>query len=98
MSVTDPGKQWQRDGAMTPKRVEKVDIAIWNPWAKRFNVMLDKAFGGQTFPDFLEEAVCKMYRDGWKSEDAANAFIWAIRQVEHYWPVDVSVREGEATE
>lgn len=77
---------------MSPKRVEKVEIAVWNPWAKRFNAMLDKAFGEQTFPDFLEAAVRKMYHDGWKPEDAANAFIWGIRQVEHYRPVDVTLK------
>lgn len=82
-------------GNLTPKRVDEADIAVWNPWAKRFNAMLSKAFGSQTFPDFLEEAVRKMYRDGWKPEDAANGFIWGIRQVGCYLPVDVSPKTDE---
>ena len=66
------------------------ETATWNSWARRFNAGLAKGFE-KTFPDFLEVAVRKMYHDGWKPEEAANAFIWGIRQVEHYRPVDITL-------
>ena len=69
-------------------------IVMWNSWAKRFNAMLDKGFEETTFPAFLEAAVRKMYRNGWKAEDAGKAFIWAMYQIEHYRPVGISVMGG----
>lgn len=54
--------------------------------------MLDKGFE-KTFADFLEVAVCKMYQRGWKAEEAARAFIWAIYQIEHYRPVMIEKKE-----
>jgi len=69
------------------------EVVAWNSWARRFNAGLAKGFE-KTFPDFLEEAVRKMYRDGWQPEGAANAFIWGIRQVGRYRPV--SIEESHA--
>ena len=69
------------------------EIATWNSWARRFNAVLDKGFE-KTFPDFLEEAVRKMYHAGWQPEEAANAFIWGIRQVGRYRPVNIEERHA----